>query len=162
MSRRQRRDNSTSTVLIILAVVGGVGLMVVLACGGFAFFMAREVSSGFEEAMKEMEAFEPEIEAESFVELLGEGNIDEAYNSTSQNFRRTQTREQFQAFVNRYPLLRNHEMVEGESVKPAPGPNQATVTVTVTGQKPGQAPLKGTVRLVREGEDWKVDSFTVP
>lgn len=65
------RKSGTNTVLIVLGIVGGVLLLIMIACGVAGYLFVRNVQSSFEgvmaEAMAEMEA-EQQAEAKFWVD----------------------------------------------------------------------------------------------
>src|SRR5262245_36843688 len=90
------RSSSTKTLVIVLSVVGGLVLLGILGCVGLVFWGLRTVTTELPVAQAAATAFLDDINA---------GRLDEAYDRTSQGLRSALSREQFEAFVARFPVL---------------------------------------------------------
>jgi hypothetical protein len=155
MSSDDQAGSSTNTVIIVVAIVGVVILLILLACGGLIFLGARAFSQAMATAMQQITEMQAsQTLAQSFLDDVGNGRLDEAYAETSQGFRQRTTREQFGALVEKYPALK------GASGMPQPSsamtPTAATFTVALSGPN---GSVTVTVHTVKEGTQWKVDRF---
>jgi hypothetical protein len=140
------------TLVIVLCVLGGVFLLLLLSCGGFFVWAIWNASTEVPAARRS---------AESFLNELRSGRVDAAYRSTSEEFRRTTTLEQFRQFVSQFPLLTTHtSRTIGEyRVYFGTGGQLAYFKVTVLAP---QNALSFTVYLVKEEDEWRVQRLNVP
>jgi hypothetical protein len=160
MNPFELRDNSTKVVLIVVGSVVGVLFVLLLVCGGVVFYFMNRVGQAFGPQLQAQgELMMADGAAQQFLNELGGGLIDQAYGSTTAGFRDKQTLPQFKKFVERNPLLTKFITAEHDPVNNAPGARQLTLKYTLTGDG---GPLGVTVQVVKEGEDWKVDSVSVP
>jgi hypothetical protein len=160
MNDEASRDSSSNVVLIVVGVIVGVLVLVVLACVGFGFlaFRAVQVAAPAIEAAA-AEWTEADTAAQAFLANLAAGQVETAYRSTTPAFQQKQTLQQFQAFVDQHPLLKQHTDVEHEDDDHNPGAAKIAMEYTLTG-KGGET--KVTIQLVNENGQWKVDGLTVP
>ena len=105
-----RRSSDNRAVWIVLAVIGGVVLVVALVCGGLAYLFVTSVRTGMQtmhSAMQDMQRVAEEMQnsrqaAQRFIEDLREQRFEDAYEATTDTFQRRQTRPAFEAYVRRY------------------------------------------------------------
>jgi hypothetical protein len=160
MNPFERRDNTTSVVLIVVGSVLGVLLLVVLVCGGMAFYFVTKASKAMGPQLQAQgERMAADAAVQGFLNDLSVGQVEAAYQSTTAGFRDKQTLAQFKKFVERNPMLTKFTTAEQAPLDNAPGAQRLTLHYTLTGDK---APLSVTVQVVNEGEQWKVDSVGVP
>src|SRR6266480_1480280 len=91
--------SNTKILVIVLICVGVLGLLGCLGCFGFGFW-------AFKTASKELEG--SQAAADSFFDQLKANQIQQAYQSTSADFKNQQTLDQFTAFVAANPILTKH------------------------------------------------------
>ncbi len=97
--------------------------------------------------------------AETFMADLAAGRVDSAYNSTTQGFRDRQTLQQLRDLVNQNPQLKSFIR---HSNSLAPG-NISPTLITFHGTiNSPTGVVSFTLHVVKEGEQWKVDRFTIP
>jgi hypothetical protein len=160
MNRFEKRDNTTQVVLIVMGSVLGVVLVTILVCGGLAFFAVVKASNA---AAPQIQAAGERMAADAAVQVflneLSVGQVEAAYESTTPAFRARQSLAQFKKFVDRNPMLTKFTTAEPAPLDNAPGAQQLTLHYTLNGDK---APLNVTVQVVKDGEQWKVDSVGVP
>jgi hypothetical protein len=158
MSSDDRANSSNKTVIIVVSIVGIVVLLVIVACGGLAYMAIQGFSQAVSTMMQQFGDIQASMElAQSFVNDLSAGQVDEAYDRTSKGFQGRLSREQFKALVDKYPQFQNSTNVLNPPNNMAPGMTAATFTATVSGTK-GSVLI--TVHVLKEGEQWKVDRFT--
>jgi hypothetical protein len=154
---RERRS-SNKTVLVVLgigAVVICVGLVI---CGGLVFFGFRALSQGmssFTTLVNEIQA--AQAVADTFLRDLGAGRVDEAYANTTKDFQARQSLAAFRDYVSKYPALKNYQS-QALTIN-NPSATLATFQGTASGPN-GQVSF--TVQVIKDGQTWKVDRFTIP
>jgi hypothetical protein len=148
----RRQTSSNKTVLIILALVGGVGLVLVLICGGLAFWLFRSIASELPAAQASANAFLVDLQA---------NRLDVAYASTTRGFRSNLSLEQFRGFVNAFPALTTHKSrsLQLGNIYQGTGGHQASFGAAL--QAPTGA-MSCTLTLITEDGQWKVHHLSVP
>jgi len=152
---RPRRTRPASAGRVWL-LVGGVGCVVVLGCGGL-------ITAGVYWGVRAFQTDLPAAAAaaDAFLDFLQRGRTDDAYAATSAGFRGDQTPEQFRAFVGRFETLAAHTSRTTNGVRLFHGPEGKQVFVQVTLHAPNNA-TTCTLLLVDEGDAWRVERITVP
>ena len=165
---RPRPDNSNKTLLIVFGVVGGVLL---LCCGGGVIFFIfvspyatlgsnangtfTYVGTAISAGSTAVSAARPD--AEKFLDALGAGRIEQAYEKLSASRRGLQPLEDFRAEIAKHPALGNQKSFSLQET--AATPASAFFKVKVTGRA---APdVSATLRLVQEQGEWRVDQFDI-
>ncbi len=159
MNDEASSDSSSNIVLIVVGVVVGILVLIVLACVGFGFLAFRAVqvaAPAIEAAAEEWDA--ADTAAQTFLEQLTAGDIEAAYRSTTPAFQQKQTLQQFQAFVDQHPLLKQHTDAEHDDDDHNPGADHISLQYTLSGN--GQ--MKVTIQLKKENGQWKVDELSAP
>ena len=194
--RRSRRDDddrdrpppAKSNTGLILLIVGLVIGLPVLGCAGFgiwAFFAAKK---GIDQLQTMIGG---EMAAQSFLNTLEGGNVSNAYDMTSANFKATKTKAEFEALVKANPVLTsahvttqtgfpsptgtapNRKMVLTFSIVPGhdfdagdeDDPDMKPKVPKPKGAKenPNAKPAVCTVTVTEQADgQWKVDGFTIP
>jgi hypothetical protein len=156
---RGSSSSGTSTVLIVLGVIGGIVLLLALACGVGMYFVFRAASVAMTGAMQMVaDLSDAQFVAQGFVNDLGAGRIDQAYSATSQGYQARQTKDQLKALVDKNPALKNSNAT-AFITNQAPGATRMNAQVTATGTA---GSVNCTVQLIKEDGQWKVDGFTIP
>jgi len=142
--------STKKTLIIVLSIVGGLVLLCGLSCVGIGIWAFKKFG----------DLPQVGVSAEMFSENLASGRIDAAYAQTSPRFQKKQTLEEFKALLKRYPALTTatSRNLSNMDVKQTPDCLEA----------PGQKVLNGPniaktvyLILVKEDEQWKVDSISV-
>jgi hypothetical protein len=158
MSHDRASDSGTNTVLIVLGVVAAVILLIVLACGALSFLAFRGVS-GVMATVKQFaeDMQQADVAAAGFLNDLAANHADQAYERTSKAFQQRQTLQEFQAYVDKNPPLKNGagNGVQGMA-QTVPGRYTLTYRLDNTGAN------TCTLQLVKEDDQWRVDMVTVP
>jgi hypothetical protein len=161
MRRRYQHDNSGMTVLVIVGSIVGSLLVLILACGGLTAWMIYRASEDMAPQLQAQgEWMGASGAAQTFLNQLAAGQINDAYNGTTAAFRNRQTLAQFQAFLQRNPLLTRGADIQEDPVNNPPGARQMTLHYTLT--TADNKITKVTVQVVLENGEWKVDSVTSP
>jgi hypothetical protein len=145
--------SNTKILIIVLVCVGVAGLLGCLACFGLGFWAVKT-------ATKEIEA--SQAAADSFFDQLKANQIQQAYQSTSADFKNQQTLVQFTAFVAANPILTQHTtrtMGGGFNVSAVNNVKTATLPYTLSGPT-GNTTC--TVTLTDSGTGWQVSKLDLP
>jgi hypothetical protein len=159
--------SSGKTVLLVVAIVAVVVLLLLGGCGVLVYFTvqamsraAQNFSQAMSTAMQMMADMQTGMQtAQTFVDDLGNGRVDEAYDSTTKDFQAKQSLEKFREFVDKHPALKKQaSSVPGNNPNMTPG--RCVLPYVVNGQD--GSTTRCTVQVIKEDEKWKVDRFTVP
>jgi hypothetical protein len=144
--------SNVKVLVIVLVCVAVLGLIGVAACCGLGYW-------GFKTATKELES--SQAAAETFLDQLKAGQIQQAYQSTSADFKAQQTFEQFSAFVTQNPNLTAHtsRTMGGFNFSTVNGVKTATLPYTLSGPT---GATNCTITLTDSGAGWQVSKVTVP
>jgi hypothetical protein len=161
MNRFELRDNSRVVLIVLGSVVGALFLMV-LVCGGMAFVFVTKASQAIGPQLQaQADLIAADMAVQGFLNQLATGQTDVAYDSTTPAFRAKQTLPQFKTFVEGNPLLTKFITAQqAPMMNNPPGLQQMTLHYTLNGD--GRAPLNVTIQVVKEGEQWTIDSVSVP
>jgi hypothetical protein len=99
-----------------------------------------------------------QITAEQFLQHVSAGNTDSAYDLTSKAFQNRMSKQQFKSFVEKTSGLRNQR---GHQVQMDPNSvtsNSATLAGSISTSS--GSTLACTLKMVKEGDQWRVDDFT--
>lgn len=160
----KQSDNTLKIVLIVVgAIVLLIGLMIAV-CAGIAAFTVRTVSNAASNAASNMmEGIGDTINAQAVVEdFMGDvrsGQGAAAYASTSASFRKKQSQEEFQTFLEQHPELKNAAPGNVQPLQPIG--TQTTMKFRSTFLDGQGKFVTITIDLVKEGQQWKVDAFNV-
>ena len=109
---------SDNTAVKIIAIIGGVVIVIVVSCGVLGYFVVKamkEMAGQFNEtvskAMETAEAMAQDMQqsqmtANNFVRDLQTGNLDIAYQSTTEEFKKRMTRKDLDELVKKHPSLK--------------------------------------------------------
>jgi hypothetical protein len=166
---RERRSSNKSTLVVlgIGAAILGVGL---LACGGLVYLAAKVIGEGMaaistnmQQAMQQAQQMQQEMQAvettaDAFLGDIAAGRLDGAYARATKDFQARQTLPQFRAFVSQNPALKKYQANSLDE------PNfTSPLSATFEGTVPGpNGDIAFTLVLIKDGQLWKVDRFTIP
>jgi hypothetical protein len=157
-SPRPRSSGGSNKWILILGIIAGVLFVCILVCGGVVYLIYQGVSSAassVKTAIEEMQGSQQA--AESFMRDIAGNRVDAAYNSTTKDFQTRQTLAQFRDLVNKNPALKNFQ-------PPLMSNNFTPASATFQGNVAGQNGMwtSFTVTVIKDGQTWKVDRFTIP
>lgn len=177
------RGSGNKTVWVILGIVGGVVLLVLLACGGLIYLAANAVRSTmeqFREFAEEAQQAAQDMQnshqaAEQFLRDLQASRPKAAYQSASNRFRERWTQEEFEAFVGKHPGLKQRPKARdpGQPRAVPPGMGPAMDLQLISSQRdlhryryrpafdPEGEGLELTITVVKDQGIWKVDDIQV-
>jgi hypothetical protein len=152
------RKSGGNTALIIVLVIGGVFLVAIAVCGGLGFLFYRSVAPAMQSAMAQVGEMAAAMgEPEVFMQEIAAGQLDAAYGRTSKDYQKRTKVEDFKKFVDANPALKSaSRFASNQSYTP----QRTTVHYTLN-TADGKS-VNVTVQVVKEGEQWRVDSVTVP
>jgi hypothetical protein len=152
LPKSHRRGSGNKVILIVLAIVGGIGLVMVAACAGCGIWAFKSFTKDIPPA---------QASADAFLDDLKAGRIDAAYASTSNGFRAAQTLDQFRDFVKRLDTLKSQTSRSTVSSRLFQGTGGKQVTLIMTLHAPNNA-MSCTLIMVEENGQWKVERLSVP
>jgi hypothetical protein len=152
------KKSGGNTALIIVLVIGGVFLVVALVCGGLGYYAFRSFSQVMQTAMAQAnEMMAAMAEPELFFQDIAAGSLDAAYGRTSKGYQARTKLEDFKKFVETSKLKNATSRIASNQNYT---PQRTTAHYTVTAADGTSVSL--TIQVVKEGEQWRVDSLTVP
>jgi hypothetical protein len=158
----EQEKSSNKTVLIIVVVVAAVLLVALLACGGLGFLALRSVQQVVQSATQVVNDMKVgQAVADQFLTEIASGQLEDAYSSTSAGYQKEHSLEQFKEFIDKNPFLKSQtsQMATTTNVTQNPTTLQLTLQYSLSGpDKSGTC----TLTIVKEGDQWKIDHFTVP
>src|SRR5262245_7471665 len=150
--------SATKIVLIIVGVVGGVLVLCVLGCIGIFYLGMRTVKDLGEKAMERIELEQAaRVVAEAFLMDLCDGKVDAAYTQTTAAFKTRLTLQELKDLVEKNPTFKKRS----NSWVFAQNPTPDLVVFQGTINSP-QGSVNCTIHVVKEGNVWKVDRFSIP
>jgi hypothetical protein len=146
------RRSSNKTLWVILAVIGGVGFVVVAACAGCGFFAFRSIATDIPPAQASADAFLADLQA---------SRVDAAYASTSSTFKSAQSELQFREFVSRFSTFKSQtsHSYNDSRVNYTPSGKRAALKTTL---RSADNAMSCTIIVVQDSGQWKVEGVTVP
>lgn len=138
-------------------IVGALVLLILiptLVCFGIISMMTPFASS--DRASPE-DILEAQGTIHSFLDELRSNNLDAAYGWTSGNFKGRQTKEDFQAWADKYPQL--PELSE-ESMNQKAGASSKAIAYEIVLAAKGKNRIKLNLALIKDDGGWKVDTVS--
>jgi hypothetical protein len=166
MSYAEDRGSGNKTLFIVLGVVGGLLLLVVLVCGGLAFFAVSTVKPFMNKAMEMAEDMNQGMAAaQAFLENIRSDRLDDAYKATTAAFQKRMDREAFEDLVHQYPTLRQPGALENTNMNNS-NPKAPFPVLTTQNYRSRLVGADGKavellLTVVKEDTGFKVDKFTV-
>jgi len=157
------------TAITIIGIIGGVILLVAAVCGGLGYYMVVSMKKAVSQMTSEMEkqkqaeANSDRGKAKKFVEQFMQEVIgnrpDAAYKMTTADYQERVTSKQFTAFIKKYAAYLKQPSFLSEDYTTSNTGSTFTFTEVLSAQGEGIKNLSITV--VKNGEGWKVDQFTI-
>ncbi len=169
-----RESSGGSTVIIVLAIIGGIILGIALICGGIAYFAIQKVAPAINAAIEMTQDVQRSIAvAKAFVEDIQSNRLDPAYGMTTDEFQARVSRKQFDELIAKYPELQDPSVVRKESLRPdlpdhrpanpnVPAiPSFQTVTYLCPFESSEGQELELRLTVTKEADGFKVDQLKV-
>jgi hypothetical protein len=121
---RDSGSSGTKTILIVLAAVGGIVLLGVLACAGLFGFAIFQVSNQVKGIFGSTQS------SIAFLQNLNSKQIDLAYQMGSTRYKQRVSRAQFDEFLAKHPRLTDHR-VQSQLYKVTPDPKAKPQTAVM-------------------------------
>jgi len=147
-----KKSSSTGTVLLI---VGGIGCLVVLVCGGL---IGLGIWAFTNMATKLTPAI---VKAEEFMGDLQQNQIDRAYSLTSKEYQKQNSSAQFADYIKKFEMFTKHTSRSITSTFLNQNQAATQVTIQMTLNSPNNA-MTCTLILIEEQDTWKISSLSVP
>lgn len=119
MSYAEDRGSGSNTLVIVLSVIGGIVLVGLLVCGGFAYFVYRSMGP----MIQKMQSLGQEVVASQqfayqFLNDLHEHHLQAAYDLTSQDFQKRHPFAEFRELIEQHPEITKGGPIEKQEIKP--------------------------------------------
>jgi hypothetical protein len=151
--RNPRRKKSSFGPILLL--VGGIGCIILVVCGGLIALAIWGVSSFATKLAPAMEA------SDQFFDELQQNQIDRAYLLTSKEYRKRTSSEQFADYIKQFEMFGKHTSRQISSTHIFTNQNGSTATIKMTLKSPNNA-MTCTLTLIDEHGNWKVNTLNVP
>jgi hypothetical protein len=158
MSAEPEPSKSSNKALIIVGIAAGVIVVVVLVCGGIAYLGIQAFSKVASSAMEMVQDLQSAQSAgEQFLADIAANRLDVAYEATTTTYQKGRSLEEFRKLIDQSPALKEHTSRTIQGVNATPP--KITLHVTLNGPERSST---CTLQLIKEGDKWKVDQFTLP
>jgi hypothetical protein len=164
---------SDNTAVKIIAIIGGVIVVIVVSCVGLGYFGIKAMKETVGKTMEALEAMTADMQqsqaaADKFLTEIQTNNLEEAYQSTTEAFKKRMSRKEFDELVKKHPALKesptNMGMDPTTPMAPPTSPQALPNSYRYqyhTQSKDGKDSLDLTVAVSKEGGQMKVDHLTV-
>jgi|SRR5438094_5540725 len=163
---------SDNTAVKIIAIIGGVVVIIVVSCGVLGYFgirAMREMASGFEQTIKQFaeDSQQSQKVVESFLADIRADKLDNAYQATTKEFKDHLSQKEFEDLVKKHPALKERP-VAGMNTNmnaPQPGSPQAFPSMYQYSYKAqtkdGKDKIDIAITVEKEDGKMKVDQLTI-
>jgi hypothetical protein len=154
----EQKSSSNKTVIIVVSIVGGVILLIALVCGGLIYLAVNAIKP----AVTQITNMAQDIVAagtvfESFLADLTADQPEAAYELMSDKYKKATSLKEFKEMLAKHPAIVNSTVTS--QMNSPPGGSTLTIPFTLTGPK---GTVSGTLHLIKEGDQWKVDQISLP
>lgn len=148
----QRHGSGKKALVIVLAIVGFFGMLMIALCAGCGIWMFKSFTRDIPPAQAAANAFLDDLKAD---------RIDAAYNSASTAFKSAQSLDQFREFVKKFETFKTHasRSFDYNQINQTTSGKRATFKLTLT--SPNNA-MSCTMVVFEENAVWKVERVSVP
>lgn len=148
----QRRGSTNKAIIIVLAIVGFFGLLMIVLCAGCGIWMYKSFTRDIPPAQTAANAFLDDLKAD---------RIDAAYAGTSSTFKSAESLDQFREFVKKYDGFRTNvsRSFDFKQINQTTSGKRVNFKMTLT--SPNNA-LSCSLTMLEENGQWKVERLTVP
>jgi hypothetical protein len=157
MSTEPEPKKSNKTLLIV-SIVAGVVLVIVLVCGGVGYFAIQAISKVASSAMEMVQDVQSgRVAGEDFLSDVANDRLEAAYGRMTAAYQKGRSLDEFRKLIDQSPVLKTHTSRTQSGITVTP----PKVVIQATLNRPTGASAC-TLQVIKEGEQWKVDQFTVP
>jgi len=164
---------SDNTAVKITAIIGGVIVVIVVSCGVLGYFGIKAMK---ETVGKTMETFEvmfqdmqqSQAAADKFLAEIQTNDLEDAYQSTTETFKKRMSRKEFDELVKKHPALKEPATNMGPDpnspMAPPTSPQALPSSYRYLYQaksKDGKESLDLTVGVIKDAGQMKVDQLTI-
>jgi hypothetical protein len=159
-SEYEEEKSSNKTVLIIVVAVASVLIVALVVCGGLGYMAFQGAQKAIQSATQIMNDVNlAQATGERFLGDIASGHLEDAYAATSDGYQKEHNFEQFKQFIDKNAILKSH--TSRAMTNTNFNPNQTQMTLQYSLSDPGKTG-SCSLTIVKEGEQWKIDRFTVP
>jgi hypothetical protein len=164
---------SDNTAVKIIAIIGGVVVVIVLSCGVLGYFgikAMKEMASGFEETLKQFaeDAQQSQKAVDTFLADIRADKLDSAYQSTTKEFKERLSLKEFEELIKKHPALKERPTSNISTNMNSPNPpgspqafpSMYQYTYKAQG-KDGKDKIDFTITVEKEDGKMKVDQLTI-
>ena len=164
---------SDNTTVKIVAIIGGVIVVIVLSCVGLGYFGIKAFKETVGKTMESLEAMSQDMiqsqaVADGFLTQIQSNDLEAAYQSTTDSFKKRMPRKDFDELVKKHPALKepptNMGMDMNSPMAPPTSPQNLPNNYRFqyhAQSKDGKDSIDFTVGISKEGGGMKVDSLTI-
>jgi hypothetical protein len=169
-----RESSGSNTVVIVLAIIGGIVLGIVLVCGGLAYFVIQKMAPAINAVVQTVGDLKiSSTTAHAFIDDIQSNRLDAAYGGTTAGFQSRMSRKEFEQLIRKHPELQDSTIVRKQALRPnienhRPGdpngvdiPSFETVPYTCVFESAEGESMELSLTVTKEGDGFKVDQFTV-
>jgi len=162
---------SDNTAVKIIAIIGGVVVVIVVSCGVLGYFgikAMKEMASGFEETLKQFaeDAQQSQKAVDTFLADIRADKLDSAYQSTTKEFKERLSQKEFEELIKKHPALKERPTSsinmnpQNPPVSPQAFPSMYQYTYKAQG-KDGKDKIDIAITVEKEDGKMKVDQLTI-
>jgi hypothetical protein len=164
---------SNNTAVKIIAIIGGVVIVVVVSCGVLGYFFIKAMKETVGQAMEGMQEWAQDMEqsqaaADQFLKEIQANDLEAAYQSTTEQFKKRMNRKDFDELVKKLPAFKEpHTGLGPDPTAPMVPPTSRQALPSnyryqcQVRSKDGKDSLDLTIAVSKEGGQMKVDQLTV-
>jgi hypothetical protein len=165
---------SDNTAVKIIAIIGGVIVVIVVSCGVLGYFGIKAMKETVGKTMEALEVMTQDMQqsqaaADKFLTEIQTDNLEDAYQSTTEAFKKRMSRKEFDELVKKHPALKEPPTNMGmdpNSPMMAPPTSPQALPNSYRYQfhaqsKDGKDSLDLMIAVTKEGGQMKVDQLTV-
>jgi hypothetical protein len=168
-----RESSGSNTVVIVLAIIGGVVLGIVLVCGGLVYYVVQKMAPAINAVAQTIgDVQKSKAAAEAFIDDIQSNRLDAAYDATTADFQSRMSRKEFEQLIRKHPELQDSTIVRKQALRPNietnhSGDNVADIpsfeTVPYIGhfESADGESMELSVTVTKQRDAFKVDQLTV-
>jgi hypothetical protein len=164
---------SDNTAVKIIAIIGGVLVVIVVSCGVLGYFGIKAMKETVGKTMETFEVMMQDMQqsqatADKFLTEIEMNNLEEAYQSTTEAFKKRMSRKEFDELVKKHPALKEPATNMGmdQATPMAPPTSAQTLPSSYryryhAQSKDGKETLDLTIGVIKNEGQMKVDQLSI-